>query len=180
MALNREHKQRIIDAWLDSCNAILYKQENGDGYIVSPLGDEDIRLASWDELFKTAWYNNNEAVDSLRRQGEGDEDIKGYGLILPEQIGMWTQEEQAMKVERCYTGGGIYIYRGTLTDGRHFVASDDWGWEDCVGEIVSYDPFAKEWDELFDGTKEFEDGFTGELTRANIKDLWEFANEQVE
>ena len=186
MALSKVHKQKIVDALLEACNSIRYEQVGGDGYIVSPLGDEDIRLGSWDELFNTALYNNNEAVESLRRQGESDEDIKGYGFILTEDIAKWEKEEHATKVERVYTGGGIYIYRGVLADGRYFVASDDWGWEDCQGEFITCNPFAMSWDTdgeevaLFDGSQEFYALLTGETTKANIKDLWEFADEQVE
>lgn len=40
-----------------------------------------------------------------------------------------------LSAEAVYTGGGIYIYYGKLSDGTYFRACDDWDWI----EICDYD-----------------------------------------
>lgn len=60
------------------------------------------------------------------------------------------------KIERIYTGGGIYCYRGQFADGRFFVGDGD------LSSYTKTDPFAVDWETLLDWEwqrdNELEDG----------------------
>lgn len=47
-----------------------------------------------------------------------------------------------VKVEPCYSGGGIYVFIGELANGNHFVASD------CCYDVrlLNADVFSADWD----------------------------------
>ncbi len=51
-------------------------------------------------------------------------------------------------VEPCYTGGGIYLFAGTLDDGRGFIAGSDMNASFLDVEIKGYDPDGDEWNSM--------------------------------
>lgn len=60
--------EREVEQYLDYTNG--YIEENEDGYIIHPLGDESIEFSSIAELTEFCKYEVEESRKSLAEQGE--------------------------------------------------------------------------------------------------------------
>lgn len=81
----KEDEMRIVTAWMDYSDGIVYEQMDGDCYYVEFYG-EDAHYLCWTDLVNDAIYNVRECGLSLRKQGVPDDEIIEYGLILPEEL----------------------------------------------------------------------------------------------
>ena len=71
------------------------------------------------------------------------------------------------RAEATYTGGGIYVYTGQLSNGKYFMTADEW--EDYV-LLLDVDP-DKYWDD--NGFVEWqEEHKAGEIYDQEARDFW--------
>lgn len=195
MALSKTQKIGIINKWIAADAASLFQA-------VSGLCDENGATAAEEfylqtesgcyfcEDFDTLWdvvlRENNEEVKILRKKGTDDEEITAKGYTLPEDLARLEQLEHVTIIQRTYTGGGIYIYRGRLADGRYFFGATDEEPEILKDGI---NPFGMDWDDLCYGVRDedmppLSDGsylpiYKGETTTATVDELWDNSPEMI-
>lgn len=201
MALSRTQKETFVNRWIAAEGAALFVSvdklpteevkpvHTNLGYYVQTPYDA-IFCDDFESLFSLAYKRNNEEVERLRRKGEDDYLISAYGYMLPEKIKEIEALEEVTLIERIYTGGGFYLYRGILKDGRQFFGSSE-----EVAEIVkpSVNVFALDWDDdLCYGVNDtiyatldpkekdlWKPIYEDEQTTAETDELWENAPESV-
>lgn len=172
--MTKEMKDKVINGWLKANNALLYKAEenapinlNKVKYIVS-APDEDIHITGFEKLYDEAVYNTLCAVQSLRKQGETDKEIEGYGFILPETIEKWNKIDLCARIDRYQLDDYTYLYRGRLYDGRWFYGKLKSGYgiigNDYLIKSASPTELADEdYAEILQGN---------DRTEATIEELW--------
>ena len=101
-----------------------------------------------EKILKTleAYYITNKEVLSDFEIKDLENQISYMKNMIKEETNMKTQIKNATAI---YTGGGVYIYYGQLTDGNWFRACDDWeGIEICDSdtsvEEADYNEFYEE------------------------------------
>lgn len=81
------------------------------------------------------------------------------------------EKDNALLIERKAFDEKTYLYRGRLTDGRHFV-----GCSTNAADIVTANPFKVAWadiESLSDKYRfEIESTMTGETTEGTVEELW--------
>ena len=201
MALSRTQKERFVNRWIEAEGATLFVSVDklpteeskacftSEGYYVQTNHDANF-CDDFESLFTLAYKENNEEVERLRRKGEDDYLISAYGYMLPEDIEKIAKLEEVALIERTYTGGGFYLYRGILKDGRQFFGSTE-----EHAEIVkkSVNVFALDWDDdLCYGVSDavyakcdpnekdlWKPIYEGKQTTSEVDELWENAPEAV-
>jgi len=122
MRFTYEQMNQVINGWLSAGNGRLYKEVDGDGYFAD-FGpwEEQCFYDDYKDVYENAVYNTLMAVQSLREQGETDDDIRALGYVMPETIDRWNAIEDVARIDRYTfdTGGDLYL--GRFYDGDYFM-----------------------------------------------------------